>query len=416
MSTLAPAAASKQRQLTVLLGGQSYTLAGDSVIEVLRRPRVTRVPHGPPALLGVSNLRGAVLPIVSLAALMGQEPGSEERVVVLDHGGAVGLLVDAVLRLDWGGEAEAGGQIEVAALLETGFRRQESQGAARRQVAESAQPVAEPQVAQRVLLSFLVRGQAFALPLDVVTEVLRLPEVLAQVGGADAAVLGLANVRERTLPILSLAALLGFEGGQGEPPDSRVLVVDHAGAQIGLTVDTVQSILRLPESAIDAVPPVLQRGRGQAELDAIGRPGEGRPLVSILSAGGLFANQFVAATLAAAGGKTGIMDEQGTTGAQEQFVVFELGEERYGLPIGAVQEVLRLPNTITRLPNAPRFLTGVINLRGRPVPIIDQRERFDAPSAPGTVQPRVIIVTVGKLQAGLVVDAVTEILSVPTTD
>jgi purine-binding chemotaxis protein CheW len=229
-------------------------------------------------------------------------------------------------------------------------------------------------------------------------------------------VLGLANVRERTLPILSLAALLGFEGGQGEPPDSRVLVVDHAGTQIGLTVDTVQSILRLPESAIDAVPPVLQRGRGQAELDAIGRPGEGRPLVSILSAGGLFANQFVAATLAAAGGKTGIMDEQGTTGAQEQFVVFELGEERYGLPVASVQEVLRLPNTITRLPNAPRFLSGIINLRGRPVPIIDQRERFDAPSAPGTVQPRVIIVTVGKLQAGLVVDAVTEILSVPTTD
>ncbi|WP_162783788.1 chemotaxis protein CheW [Devosia naphthalenivorans] len=404
---------SAQRQLTVVVSGQSYLLSGENVIEVLRRPRVTRVPHGPPALLGVSNLRGAVLPIVSLAGLMGSEPGSEERVVVLNHAGAVGLLVDAVLRLDLGDKGSANQQIDIVGLLEAGFKRQATRTVGGRVPGTALPAQAKMEIAQRVLLSFLVGEQTFALPLDAVIEVLRLPE-LSRVAGADVAVLGMANVRDRALPIISLAGLLGFAAQGNDIGDSRVLVVDHAGAQIGLVADAIEAILRLDETAIDTVPPILQRGSGQAELDAIGRPSGGRPLVSILSVPRLFANAAVEATVAATGNEAASMLEQDITQMQEQFVVFDLGEERYGLPIAAVQEVLRLPENVTRLPNGPRFVSGIINLRGRPVPVIDQRQRFDAPSAPASIQPRVIIVTVGELQAGFVVDAVSEILSVAT--
>ncbi|SEQ09614.1 CheW protein [Devosia sp. YR412] len=402
---------SVQRQLTVVVGGQTYTLAGDQLVEVLRRSRITRVPHGPPALLGVSNLRGAVLPIVSLARLMGSAPGSEERVVVLDHSGAVGLLVDAVLRLDESDVGPTGQPIDIAALLESGFKRQAA-GTANRQQHNAVSAPAETVAAQRVLIAFVVSGQTFALPLDAVIAVLRLPETLTLVADADAAVLGLANVRDRALPVISLAALLGFANAGNNSAGRRVLVVEHEGAQVGLVADAIETILRLDEAAIDMVPPILQRGRGQAELDAIGRQGGGRPLVSILSVPRLFANAAVEATVMATSNEANRVADAHITQRQEQFVVFDLGEERYGLPIAAVQEVLRLPESVTRLPNGPSFVSGIINLRGRPVPIIDQRQRFDAPAAADAVQPRVIVVTVGTLTAGFVVDAVSEILSV----
>ena len=410
MSTGSPVS-SVQRQLAVVVGGQTYTLPGDKLVEVLRRSRITRVPHAPPALLGVSNLRGAVLPVVSLARLMGSAPGSEERVVVFDHAGTVGLLVDAVLRLDQANAVSTDQQIDIAALLDSGFKRQAPR-ATDRQGRVAVPSRSETVVAQRVLICFLVNGQSFALPLDAVIEVLRLPEELARLAGAEASVLGIANVRSRTLPIISLASLLGFADNGNDSAGGRVLVVEYEGNQIGLVADAIETILRLDETAIDRVPPILQRSRGQAELDAIGRQGSGRPLVSILSVPRLFANEAVESTLAATSGETTNVAEQDVTQTLEQFVVFDLGDERYGLPIAAVQEVLRLPETVTRLPNGPRFVSGIFNLRGRPVPIIDQRQRFDAPMAKDGVQPRVLVVTVGSLQAGFVVDAVSEILSI----
>jgi purine-binding chemotaxis protein CheW len=406
-----------QRQLTVVIAGRSYALAGDNVLEVIRRPRVTRVPHGPPALVGVCNLRGTVLPVVSLARLMDAKPGDEERVVVLDHNGLVGLLVDAVVKLDVGAGAASVQPVDFVALLETGFKRSAPHVSAGRGGASEATDIALPRRAHRVLVSFLVQGQTFALPLVGVIEVLRLPGELAHVARADPAVLGIASIRDRSLPIISLAGILGFADMDADRSASRILVVDHEGARIGLVVQSIDAILQLDEDAIDAVPPILQRGRGQAELDAIGRPGPGRSLVSILSVPRLFANASVEATVAEARQeKTAMPTEQVASSAQEQFVVFDLGDERYGLPIAAVDEVLRLPAEVTRLPNGPRFVSGIINLRGRPVPIIDQRQRFDAPAAAGAAQPRVMIVTVGGRQAGFVVDAVSEILSVASNE
>ena len=395
----------------MLIGEQRYGLPADTLVEVIRRPRLTRVPHGPPALMGVANLRGTVLPVVSLARLMGEEAGPEARVAVLDHNGPVGLLVDAVLRLEVSDDVGAERQVDFAALLDAGFRRSAAQTRAVTGLGRAA--LAEPEVhaVQRVLVAFVVHGQTFALPLTSVLEVLRLPLNLSRVAHADRAVLGIASIRERSLPIISLGGILGFETRPASAETDRVLVVEQQGARIGLVAEAIDAIIRLPETAIDKVPAILQRGRGDAELDAIGRP-EGRPLVSILSVPKLFANASVEANIAAAGQEKDAMVEQHASGTQEQFVVFELGGERYGLPIAAVDEVLRLPAQVTRVPNGPRFVAGIINLRGRPIPIIDQRQRFDAPSADGAVQPRVIIVSFGALQAGFVVDAVSEILSV----
>ena len=62
-----------------------------------------------------------------------------------------------------------------------------------------------------------------------------------------------------------------------------------------------------------------------------------------------------------------------------RFLVFRLDDDEFALPIEAVDEVARVPDQITRLPKTPKFLEGVVNLRGEVLPVIDQRRRFDMP-------------------------------------
>jgi purine-binding chemotaxis protein CheW len=98
--------------------------------------------------------------------------------------------------------------------------------------------------------------------------------------------------------------------------------------------------------------------------------------------------------------------------ALEQFVVFDLGGERYGLPVAAVDEIVRRPDQLTRVPLAPPFVDGIMSLRGKMIPVIDQRQRFAVDGQTDGRARRVIILTIDGLQTGITVDKVTEILSV----
>jgi len=104
---------------------------------------------------------------------------------------------------------------------------------------------------------------------------------------------------------------------------------------------------------------------------------------------------------------------QQASGVIEQILVFRLGEEEYGLPVASVREVVAMPDQLTRLPRAPAFVAGIMNLRGRVIPVIDQRLRFDVPGMAQT-RRRIIVAALGTLEAGFVVDAVSEVLRVPT--
>ena len=91
-------------------------------------------------------------------------------------------------------------------------------------------------------------------------------------------------------------------------------------------------------------------------------------------------------------------------------MVFRLGDDEFGLPIEAVDEVARVPEQITRLPRTPKFLEGVVNLRGEVLPVVDQRRRFDMPALEEQGARRLIVVRTERHRAGLIVDAVSEVL------
>lgn len=95
---------------------------------------------------------------------------------------------------------------------------------------------------------------------------------------------------------------------------------------------------------------------------------------------------------------------------ERQLVVFNLGEEEYGVDILQVQEIKRLTE-ITRVPNAPDFVEGVINLRGNVIPVIDLHKRFQLGTTEITDESRIVIVNVRDITVGITVDAVSEVLT-----
>jgi len=97
---------------------------------------------------------------------------------------------------------------------------------------------------------------------------------------------------------------------------------------------------------------------------------------------------------------------------ENQMVIFQLTEQTYGINIDAVYEIIRM-EAITRVPRTPHFVEGVINLRGKIIPVIDLCKRFNLPLAERTSSSRIIIVDVGGNTIGMIVDGVSEVLRVP---
>lgn len=107
------------------------------------------------------------------------------------------------------------------------------------------------------------------------------------------------------------------------------------------------------------------------------------------------------------------MDGNRVLKTEEQLVVFELAGERYGVEIGRVQEIIRMP-AITQLPRAPEFVEGVINLRGRVIPVLELRKRFGLKTGERDRESRIVVVDVKGQTLGMVVDGVSEVLRLPS--
>ena len=100
---------------------------------------------------------------------------------------------------------------------------------------------------------------------------------------------------------------------------------------------------------------------------------------------------------------------------EEQLVVLRLGNEEFGIPVQFVTSIIRV-QPITRIPRAPHFLEGVINLRGQITAIVDLRKRFGMETKEADNSTRIVVLTVDDITVGLIVDAVYEVLRIPLED
>jgi purine-binding chemotaxis protein CheW len=443
---VAAGAAGERRFLTFLVDRRLYALPADDVSEVIRIPAAARVPQSPKSLLGMANLRGTILPLASVRALLGigeTAATPAARAIVLDGPAPVALavdLVDALITLDAGevetrqselsaepGERISGafrlktGQavakiLDVKTLLDTDFKPRARSG--RASVALSPVPVARSDAKAdegRLLISFMVADQEYALGVEAVREILPSPSSLAIVPRAESAVLGVAAVRDTLLPLVSLRALLGLPEPASRDGREKVIVSYVADVPVGLVIDRMRSILRPDAQSVEPTPPVLAaRAGGETQIRSILHTENGR-LILILDPAYLFRADIVQRLAQAAKPEKALDVGEGETVEEDEqrLLVFRLAEEEFGLPISSVDEVARAPEHITHVPKAPKFLEGVVNLRGAVLPVVDQRRRFDLPPFEGDrLSRRLVVVRSERHRAGLIVDSVSEVLSI----
>lgn len=97
------------------------------------------------------------------------------------------------------------------------------------------------------------------------------------------------------------------------------------------------------------------------------------------------------------------------------IVGFRVGSETFGVPISMVHEIVRVP-AITAVPESPDCVEGVINLRGRIIPVVDLRKRFGEKTITAGKKNRILVAEVDSKMIGLVVDAASEVLKIPPSD
>ena len=98
-----------------------------------------------------------------------------------------------------------------------------------------------------------------------------------------------------------------------------------------------------------------------------------------------------------------------------QLVGFRIGRETFGVPIGLVHVIVRVPE-ITSVPDAPRYVEGVINLRGKIVSIVDLRKRFGESHIEPSRKNRILVAEIQNKMVGLIVDAASEVIRLPEAE
>jgi purine-binding chemotaxis protein CheW len=98
-----------------------------------------------------------------------------------------------------------------------------------------------------------------------------------------------------------------------------------------------------------------------------------------------------------------------------QVACFRLGEDLYAIDIMRIREIIR-PQKLASLPKAPVFMEGVLNLRGAVIPVVDLRKRFDMPEREIDEHRRLLILALAGRTLGIVVDEVTEVITVPVAN
>jgi purine-binding chemotaxis protein CheW len=454
---VAAQSASELRQFVIFhLQKEMFAVQLSEVQEIIRMPDVVQVPMSPPALQGIANLRGTVLPVVSLRRSFGfSDVAYDEstRVVVLDQGQPIGLIVDRMANVVTvePNRIEAADRIRstidtdlltgmikgtdgesIVMILDPGqvVRREFSglesklsvdRGGSGTDVSRQGIGTDSSAADEDQLVSFEVAGQEYAFPIERVQEIVQLPDAITRVPKTSSHVLGVITLRDRLLPLVSLRDMFGLEVTELNGANKVVVISlsDKSDLSVGVVMDSVKEVLRVERSLVEQIPPLLNHGHDHGEIDSICRLNAGRRLVSVLSTDRMFDAEEIAKMVKSEDETTmSVRDENDNRGVdgqydEEQFVVFRLMADEYGVPIDSVQEIVRVPDDLTRVPKTPQFIEGVINLRGVVLPVVDQRSRFSLARAERSDRQRIMVFTINGMQTGFIVDSVSEVMRIP---
>jgi chemotaxis signal transduction protein len=387
-----------QKVVTFRIAKEEFAFHMEHVREILRVETPNQVPDVPDYVLGVLTVRGQILPVIDLRRLL------QQRSLADEFADSCRPLREKYER--WIDQTEkffaSGSQQKVDSSVMEHLR----------------QWLADTNSSSQLLMETLAKARGLN---EKVIKQLQLRTKHEDHGDRDAA-------RACGEEVISgargtVAALRQFEEqiAQNIQEDQRIIVVDAEGFVLGLVVDHVHEVLNVPKNLME--PPPRIASSGGMELSGVAKLDDGARLIMLLDVASLMKDQKLrdvrnSSPQTAETQKSGEA-HKASAGAQElsevQLVTFMLAAEEYGVPISQIQEIDRLAK-ITKVPKAAEFIEGITNLRGEVVPVLDTRKRFELDVKPPDDRTRIIIVDLGGVKTGLVVDSVREVLNLARKD
>lgn len=269
-------------------------------------------------------------------------------------------------------------------------------------------------------VTFYLNQEAFAFPMSEVIEIVRVPATI-DVPMTPPALVGLANLRGKVLTILDLRRMLNLPGAEHHEA-MRVIVCD-VGQPVGLIVDKVSRVLHVDAAQVDT-DELVNASIAAKLITGVAKNIDGHDLIQLLDVRTIvehsFSSQFVDS--AKVGAATGVgdltanrsSDDDGGDGAQ-QLVSFIVDDQEYAFEIAEVEQIVRIPDSITQVPHTAGHVLGLVNLRGRLLPLVSLRRMFRFAERELDENNRILVVTLGnehqhQQAVGIVVDQMREVL------
>jgi len=432
-----------ERQLvTFMLGEDEFGASIMDVKEIIRVPDITKVPNAPDYVDGACNLRGNILPIIDGRTrfnLERKQKDENSRVLVIEVGGkATGVVVDKVsevMRVNTTDIEEPphivknveADYLEGVVKLDNGNRlimlldvvsalsvtntgkdhgiefEESSQKISSTENSTNAESVDEDQ-----LVSFLLDKEEYAMGIMMVKEIIRVPPIV-KVPNCESYIEGVVSIRNNLLPIINLRTYFGMD--HIDISDyTRILVVDMGSFTAGIMVDKISEVLRVPVNAIQ--PPPQFSTQSVEQLKGVAKLNNGKRMILILEPSKMISADEISGISGRNGTNKQVEEEMGITRQlldEEQLVTFRLDMEEYGVKITNVQEINRMTEVI-KIPRAPYYIEGIVNLRGNVIPALDLRKLFRLSEKKVTDATRIIIVDFNGKKTGIMVDSVSEVL------
>ena len=264
-------------------------------------------------------------------------------------------------------------------------------------------------------VTFEMAGERYAFPMERVREIIRVPD-LVRVPLGPPSLEGIANLRGRVLPVVNLRRCCGLPHADNDET-TRVVVVDSL-ATVGLVVDRVTAVVSVEPSMVESGAAVQSTLHSDV-LEAVVKTPVG--MVTSLDIDRILRSQFRMLGAGAAGRDATLaplvtpdLDEDDDGTDSVELVSFIIDNQEYALPIARVREIVQAPEAINRIPNASDRVLGVMDLRGKLLPILSMRRIFGLVETDLLPTHRIVVVALdGARTVGVVTDDVREVLRVP---
>lgn len=409
------------------IGEEEFAISIVFAKEIIRVPELTRVPHSPHYIAGLCTLRGELLPVIDSRRLFGLEDkglNDSSRIVIIDfQGKRVGLTTDRVsevIRAEASMVKEPPGTIkgvddgvvqgvmllnegkrlvmllDVAKIVKAGIQNETDR--ARNILSQSVDAMDAKLVDEEQVIIFNVGHEEYALRIEQVKEIIRIPE-LTRIPNVPDYIEGVLSIRNQLLAVTHLGRLLGITH-KNMNEANRVLLVTTGEITFGVIVDRVSQVMRVPKDALK---------KGFIHLH------QGQRLVMLLDARKLITEEAVLATtnrwsrgvLAASdSNRDDFLDESDT------YVIFKLDQEEYGMRISNVKEVNHM-SKIRHLPGSPPFIDGMVNLRGEAIPVLNLRTLFGQKTTAPSDSSKLLVAEYGEKTIGIIIDSASEVTAIP---